>query len=316
MKAIEAKGLTKTYESRIGPFSQKRLIRALDGLDMEASYGSITGLLGPNGAGKTTTVKILATLLTPDSGEARVAGFDVLTEPDQVRRRMGVVLDATRGFFLRLTGRENLVYFGMLHDMSREEAGRRADRLLEQLGLRDAGGRQVEGYSTGMKARLSICRALMHEPEVLIFDEPTAGLDPISAKEVRDLLRGLRREGVCILLTTHNLWEAEALCDRIVVINRGRVVAAGSSEQLKATYGLKRVVEVEVFDGPARIEGAEVGVGERGNRVFRFITEQEPGEYIPILMERLRGLKIGYVKVREPSLEDVFIRAVGERSEL
>ncbi|MER3459635.1 MAG: hypothetical protein C4309_14360 [Chloroflexota bacterium] len=210
MNAIEAIGLTKSYESKTGPFSRRRVVRALVGLNLEAGYGSITGLLGPNGAGKTTTVKILATLLTPDAGRAQVAGFDVVKEPDQVRRRLGVVLEPTKGFFLRLTGLENLIYFGMLHDLPREEARRRALALLEEIGLREASRRPVVGYSTGMKARLSICRALIHQPEVLIFDEPTTGLDPISAREVRHLLRGLRREGTCILMTTHNLWEAEA----------------------------------------------------------------------------------------------------------
>ncbi|MER3469703.1 MAG: hypothetical protein C4314_07335, partial [Thermoflexus sp.] len=232
------------------------------------------------------------------------------------RRRLGVVLEPTKGFFLRLTGLENLIYFGMLHDLPREEARRRALALLEEIGLREASRRPVVGYSTGMKARLSICRALIHQPEVLIFDEPTTGLDPISAREVRHLLRGLRREGTCILMTTHNLWEAEALCDRIAVIDGGRVVASGTPGELKALYGLKKVVEVEVLDGPASLEGAEVGVGERGNRVYRFVTEQEPGEFLPQVMEKLKGLKLGYVKVLEPSLEDVFVRAVGESSEV
>ncbi|MEM0376086.1 MAG: ABC transporter ATP-binding protein, partial [Nitrososphaerota archaeon] len=188
--------------------------------------------------------------------------------------------------------------------------------LLEQFGLGDARDRPVEGYSKGMKARLAICRVLIHDPEVLILDEPTAGLDPISAREVRERLKGLKREGRTVLVTTHNLWEAEELSDRLIVLNRGRVIAEGTPEEVKRAFGLMWNVELEVS---GNLEGlklgweTELGISERGRPLLKVMIREDPSELVPLILSELRsrGVQVLSVSVREPTLEEAFVRAVG-----
>ncbi|PNV77464.1 MAG: ABC transporter ATP-binding protein, partial [Thermoproteota archaeon] len=206
-EAIVARELVKIYRTKKG--RRKEEIRALDGVSFKAEKGEIFGLLGPNGAGKTTTVKILSTILTPDSGEAFIDGKSVLKEKEDVRKVIGVTFTVEKGFYNKLTGKENLIYFGVLRGMSFSDARRRADELLDLVGLSDDKNRLFEEYSLGMRAKLAIARTLMHDPPVLILDEPTIGLDPIAARNVRNLLAELRKEGKTILLTTHNMREAE-----------------------------------------------------------------------------------------------------------
>ncbi|MEM0455661.1 MAG: ABC transporter ATP-binding protein, partial [Nitrososphaerota archaeon] len=313
--AIEVEGLRKTYvERRL--WRVKRVVTALDSVTFAIERGTMVALLGPNGAGKSTTVRILSTLLLPDGGTARVMGHDVVKEASSVRRVIGVMLDPEKGHFGRLTGLENLVFYGVLHGLTRSDARSRAVELLEQFGLGDARDRPVEGYSKGMKARLAICRVLIHDPEVLILDEPTAGLDPISAREVRERLKGLKREGRTVLVTTHNLWEAEELSDRLIVLNRGRVIAEGTPEEVKRAFGLMWNVELEVS---GNLEGlklgweTELGISERGRPLLKVMIREDPSELVPLILSELRsrGVQVLSVSVREPTLEEAFVRAVG-----
>jgi ABC-2 type transport system ATP-binding protein len=225
--AVAADGLVKTYRSRAGT------VEAVRGVDLRVQAGEVFGFLGPNGAGKSTTVRMLTTLLSLTSGTARVAGLDVAREPDAVRRRIGVALQEA-GLDPRQTGRELLVLQGRLFDLSAREAADRAAELLELVELTDAADRPIKGYSGGMKRRLDLASALVHEPEVLFLDEPTTGLDPASRLTVWDELRRINERGTTVFLTTQYLEEADQLCDRLAIIDDGRIVREGTPAQLKA----------------------------------------------------------------------------------
>jgi sodium transport system ATP-binding protein len=208
----------------------------VDGVSFTARDGEITGLLGPNGAGKTTTLRMLYTLMRPDGGSVRVDGIDIAADPLAARRRLGVLPDA-RGVYKRLTARENIAYFGRLHGLSEAEIATRTDRLVKALGMADEVDRRTEGFSQGQRTKTAIARALVHDPRNVILDEPTNGLDVMSTRGMREFLFGLRAEGRCVVFSSHIMQEVAALCDRIVVIAKGRVVAAGSADELRAATG-------------------------------------------------------------------------------
>src|SRR5690348_11353281 len=227
---IEAVGLTKRYGET----------RALAGVDLDAAQGSIVGVLGPNGAGKSTAVRILTTLARPDSGTARVAGFDVVSEGAEVRRRIGVTAqDATVD--VALTGRQNLVMIGELSRMPRRNALTRAAELLDQFNLTDAADRVVKGYSGGMRRRLDLAASIVTRPPILFLDEPTTGLDPASRAAMWSVIRDLQGSGVTVLLTTQYLEEADQLAERVAVIDHGRVIAEGTPSELKSQVGRQRL---------------------------------------------------------------------------
>jgi ABC-2 type transport system ATP-binding protein len=225
--AVQAEGLVKHYKSRTG------VVEAVRGVDLRISAGEVFGFLGPNGAGKSTTVRMLTTLLSITSGTARVAGVDVAREPDAARRRMGVALQEA-GLDPRQTGRELLVLQGRLFGMSTHDSGVRAKQLLALVELEDAADRRIKGYSGGMKRRLDLASALVHEPEVLFLDEPTTGLDPASRLTVWDEVRRINERGTTVFLTTQYLEEADQLCHRLAIIDGGVIVREGTPEQLKA----------------------------------------------------------------------------------
>jgi ABC-2 type transport system ATP-binding protein len=225
--AVEAAGLVKTYRSRAGT------VEAVRGVDLHVGAGEVFGFLGPNGAGKSTTVKMLTTLLSITGGTARVAGLDAAREPDAVRRRIGVALQEA-GLDPRQTGRELLVLQGRLFDLSVREAAARAEDLLELVELTDAADRRIKTYSGGMKRRLDLASALVHEPEVLFLDEPTTGLDPASRVTVWDEVRRINERGTTVFLTTQYLEEADQLCERLAIIDDGRIVREGTPSGLKA----------------------------------------------------------------------------------
>ena len=225
--AVETQGLVKTYRGRSGT------VEAVRGVDLRVETGEIFGFLGPNGAGKSTTVKMLTTLLSITAGTARIAGVDVAAQPDAVRQRIGVALQEA-GLDARQTGGELLVLQGRLFDLSADTAARRAEELLELVKLTDAADRRIKSYSGGMKRRLDLASALMHEPEVLFLDEPTTGLDPASRVTVWDEVRRINERGTTVFLTTQYLEEADALCDRLAIIDDGRIVREGTPSQLKA----------------------------------------------------------------------------------
>ncbi len=308
--AIEAEDLKKTFKTSVGrAFLKKQaiIVNAIDGLSLRVGSGQIHSLVGPNGAGKTTTIKILSTLLIPDSGRALVGGFDVVKEPGKVREIIGLVLAPDKGFYARLTGLENLVYYGRLYGLNRDEAIRRAHELLELVGLADEGKRLYEEYSLGMKAKLSIAKAMINDPSIIFLDEPTIGLDPISARRVRQIIRDLATQGRTILLTSHNMWEVENLSNKVSLIKGGKIVVEGSPADLKKRLRLNYRIEVELLDSPAPAAEFQTQVGERGYPVITLETSQ-PSEDLVRLLEQLRldGCRIGYVRVHEPSLEEVF----------
>jgi ABC-2 type transport system ATP-binding protein len=233
--AVQAEALVKHYGSRNG------VIEAVRGVDLRVEAGEIFGFLGPNGAGKSTTVKMLTTLLSITSGTARVAGLDVASEPDAVRHRIGVALQEA-GLDIRQTGRELLVLQGRLFGKSPAEAAARANELLELVELQDAADRRIKGYSGGMKRRLDLASALVHRPEVLFLDEPTTGLDPASRLTVWDEVRRINERGTTVFLTTQYLEEADQLCDRLAIIDDGRIVREGTPARLKAELRERKVL--------------------------------------------------------------------------
>jgi ABC-2 type transport system ATP-binding protein len=226
--AIEIAGLTRTFRGMGGGPKV-----AVDELDLEVGRGEMVGLLGPNGAGKTSTVKVLMTVLLPTKGTARVMGHDVQAEAQQVRRRIGVILGGDAGLYNRLSGRDNLLLFADLYGVPYREQKRRVPELLDQVGLLGSERKLVETYSRGMKQRLHIARGLLHDPDVVVLDEPTNGIDPVGARELRQLVRDLVHVGRAVLLTTHYMFEADELCDRVAVLCRGRKIAEGTPDALK-----------------------------------------------------------------------------------
>ncbi len=236
---IEAIDLHKTFQTKTGP------VAAVKGVSFTARDGEITGLLGPNGAGKTTTLRMLYTLMSPDSGQVRVDGLDTVTDAEAVRRSLGVLPDA-RGVYKRLTARENIAYFGRLHGMSAADIARRTQELSLALGMDDVLDRQAEGFSQGQRTKTAIARALVHDPRNVILDEPTNGLDVMTTRGLREFLHQLRAEGRCVIFSSHIMQEVAALCDRIVVIAQGKVMAAGTPDELRAQTGEANLEEAFV----------------------------------------------------------------------
>jgi daunorubicin resistance ABC transporter ATP-binding subunit len=306
--AIEAEALVKTFGATV----------ALNGLDLFVPQGGILGLLGPNGAGKTTAVRVLATLLRPDAGRARVLGADVVTQAADVRRSIGLTgqyaaLDNS------LTGRANLVMVGRLSRLSRVEAWARAGELLDQFGLADAAGRAVKTYSGGMRRRLDLAASLIGRPEVLFLDEPTTGLDPRSRAVMWDIIRDLATGGTTLLLTTQYLEEADRLASQVAVIDGGVVVAEGSPDQLKAKAGEDRLTLSLAPGADAAIAVAAlsahasgpVAIGAEGLRLTAAVPARDG--ITTDLVRALDGAGIGVtdITVRRPSLDDVFLALTG-----
>ena len=243
---IEVTRLTRSFSSRKGfLFQEKVATDALRGVDLTVHSGELFGLLGPNGAGKTTLTKILSTLLLPTSGTARVLGHDVSREGSAIRPLIGLVLGGERGLYNRVSGRENLRYFADLYGLPSRDVAPRIREVLDLVGLTEAADRRVEEYSRGMKQKLHLARGLLHRPPLLFLDEPTIGLDPRSARELRKLVRTLSSEGVTIFLTTHYMFEAEELCHRIGILARGQMVACDTPSGLQRLVGGEGTVEIE-----------------------------------------------------------------------
>jgi len=317
--AVRARGLVKTY-GRAGRGGG--VTTALDGVDLDVPEGTVLGLLGPNGAGKTTTVRILTTLLVPDAGEAEVAGVDVLRDPQEVRRRIGV-----SGQYAAvdeyLTGFENLRMVGKLYHQGSRRASERARELLELFSLSDAADRPVKGYSGGMRRRLDLAGALVNDPPVLFLDEPTTGLDPRSRADMWELLQGMVRGGTTVVLTTQYLEEADLLADDIIVIDHGRAIARGTSDQLKAQVGGERV-ELVVDDAAhldevrSLLAGVAVGEVEVEPHTRRLTAPVTGGAAVLVrLLAQLeeRGVHLSDAGTRRPTMDDVFLTLTGKRTD-
>jgi ABC-2 type transport system ATP-binding protein len=307
--AIQAAGLRKRYESH----------EALAGVDLAVPAGTVLGLLGPNGAGKTTTVRVLATLLEPDDGHAEVAGFDVVRQPHEVRRRIGLA-GQYAAVDQHLTGRENLVLIGTLLHLGRRAARERAHQLLERFDLTGAADRPVRGYSGGMRRRLDLAACLVARPTVLFLDEPTTGLDPVSRMSLWTVVRELVAEGMTVLLTTQYLEEADYLADRVTVIDSGRVIADGTPDELKRKVGEERL-EVSVAPGGAvasavtalhRVTGDEPTVDV--SVVSVALRDGMDGIASAALALREEGVDVADFALRRPTLDDVFVTLTGAAS--
>jgi ABC-2 type transport system ATP-binding protein len=307
--AIEAHDLVKVYPKDT---------RALDGLNIEVDAGTIFGLLGPNGAGKTTSVKILTTLSRPDQGSARVAGFDVLRDPDRVRRAIGVVAQRS-GVDQDATGRENVTLQGQLYGLGGRALKQRVGDLLERFGLADAADRIARTYSGGMKRRLDIAIGLVNRPKVLFLDEPTTGLDPEVRSEMwEEISRLASHEAITVLLTTHYLEEADRLAYRLAIVDRGRVVAEGTPEHLKSELrGDALQIELREADGNRRVADALGHLGDVRDVVveggsLRARADDGPSA-VPTVLQSLEanGIRVASVTVARPSLDDVYLRYTG-----
>jgi ABC-2 type transport system ATP-binding protein len=319
MAAIEVSELCRTYRSRTGVFRRRRKeVQALRGISFAVEPGELFGLLGPNGAGKTTTIKILTTLLLPSSGTARVLGFDPASDPGEIRGRIGHVFGGDRGLYDRLSALDNLRYFGDLYRVPVREKRRRIGEMLELVGLQGRERERVETYSRGMRQRLHIARGLLHDPEILFLDEPTIGLDPVGAREVRETIAGLRQQGKTVLLTTHYMYEADELCQRIAVIADGLFVATGTPAELKAGVVDRTVIEIETFgiadavlDRLRTIPGvASVASETRDQAEVLLIQSRVGAELVQSLLRELDGTRLGKVIAREPTLEDAYVELV------
>lgn len=309
--AVEARQLIKTYPGDV---------TALNGMDLTVRSGTVFGLLGPNGAGKSTTVKVLTTLARPDSGTASVAGHDVLSHPDRVRRAIGVVAQKS-GADPVATGRENLLLQGRLYGMRGADVQSRADELLDRFGLADAAKRLVKGYSGGMQRRLDVALGLVHRPEVLFLDEPTTGLDPEARTAMwEEISRLAGDEGLTIVLTTHYLEEADRLAERVAIVDRGRIVVEGTPDGLKGELRGDAVHMELRTDADRSTVGAALaglpGVHEvlvEGRRVS--IRAEDGAAAVPVLLGALEraGSAVASATVARPSLDDVYLRYAGRR---
>jgi len=316
---VEVEELARTYRTSTGVLRRRALeVEAVRGVSFEIAEGELFGLLGPNGAGKTTTIKMLITLLLPTSGSARVLGFDVARQPREVRRSIGYVFGGDRGLYERLSALDNLRYFCELYSVEPREQKRRIAELLELVGLAGRERERVEGYSRGMRQRLHIARGLLHDPPVVFLDEPTIGVDPVGARELRATIASLVQAGKTVLLTTHYMFEADALCDRIGVITHGRIVAEGTPADLKRGVADLTVVEIEAFGASEqaidRLRGVDgvssVAVEEREQTQLIRVQAARGHELTQPLLRELDGARVGRIAVREPTLEDAYVALV------
>jgi ABC-2 type transport system ATP-binding protein len=321
---VEAIDLHRTYRTTTGTFRRRSLeVEAVRGVSFAIEEGELFGLLGPNGAGKTTTIKMLITLLIPTSGQARVLGRDVVEDAHWVRERIGYVFGGDRGLYERLSALDNLRYFAELYGVDPGGQRARIGELLEMVGLDGREKERVEGYSRGMRQRLHIARGLLHDPPVLFLDEPTIGVDPVGARELRATISGLKAAGKTVLLTTHYMFEADSLCDRIAVVAKGKIVAAGTPRDLKARVSEGVVVEIEVYgieDGKVEalraIEGVtSVAVEDRDQTQVIVVQAGTGYEPTHAILGRLDGVSLGRVTTREPTLEDAYVALVTEQPE-
>jgi ABC-2 type transport system ATP-binding protein len=302
---------------------------ALNQVNIKIRSGELFGLLGPNGSGKTTMIKCLSTILIPDEGTALVNGFDVNKETSKVRASLGMVVGGERTLYWKLTARDNLMYFASLYKMQKSQAKRRVDELLESFQLSDRADERLEDYSTGMRQKVAIARALLHDPPILLLDEPTLGLDPGFSRQLRVQVRELsEKQGKTVLLTTHYMDEADQLCDRVAFINKGNVVAVDTPNRLKAMVKDTESVEVSVYRPPGDVEkqlsavlpdmevvkliagDEDAGVPSR-IKVIGGTAEDNVGPVVDLLREkkvRICGLNVGV-----PTLEDVFIKLTGAK---
>jgi ABC-2 type transport system ATP-binding protein len=344
--AIEASQLVKKFPARVGtgdkplegeaaPGAKKKrwefwkkepqaTFTAVNGVDLQIKRGEIFGLLGPNGAGKSTTIRMLCTLLEPTSGTATVNGFDVVKQANEVRRSLGTVLAGERSIYWKLSGRENLEYFAALYHIPTAIAKKRVEELIERMEIKDRANELVEKYSTGMRQRIAIAKALLARPPILLLDEPTLGLDPQAARNLRELIAQLKEEGHTILLTTHYMEEADLLSDRIGIIDTGKVIALDTPANLKARIDQQEIIKLEVTGWQEYVGDKLRSISEISNLIAHQQGETDLWEVnlqssnsrmaLPKIVESIshNGTRLVNMNVVKPSLEDVFIHLTGK----
>ncbi|AIQ53205.1 ABC transporter ATP-binding protein [Paenibacillus sp. FSL R7-0331] len=317
---IQVHNLKRTYHTDEGLFKRKRkTVEALQGISFTVREGEILGLLGPNGAGKTTTIKILTTMLTPTSGEVRILGLDPVREFKKLRSQINFILGGERNLYWRLSAYDNLAYFADLYKVPLHVQKSRIPQLLKLVGLTEVAHRRVETFSKGMKQKLQIARGLINEPKILFLDEPTIGLDPVSARQLRDILRELRQQGTTILLTTHYMPEADELCDRIAFINNGMISILDTPEVLKGRIdqisaltcsisGLTEEERTTISTHPA-IYHLQAATPDQLHQLR--IQTRLPQELIIELYQIAGAARITNMSITTPTLEDVYIQMLG-----
>jgi ABC-2 type transport system ATP-binding protein len=324
---IVARDLRRTYRKREGWFRSPGLVEAVKGISFDVPRGTVFGMLGPNGAGKTTTIKMLSTLLIPTSGTATVDGYDVVKDEVEVRRRLGVLFGGDKGLYNQLSAKENLRYFGRLYGMADDAITARSAEVLDQVDLAGRANERVESYSRGMKQRLHIAKTLIHRPPVVILDEPTIGLDPAAAIDVRALIASLTPDHT-VLLTTHDMHEADILCSQLAIVDGGIIVAEGTPEQLKANAPVARQVVIRLASPPETgreqlmlhladlpsVTSATEDAGDPASLVLRCSDTAATLDQGLALLRQV-GAAVRAIDVREPSLEDAFLGATGREFE-
>ncbi|MEW6403268.1 MAG: ABC transporter ATP-binding protein [Chloroflexota bacterium] len=323
MIVVSTENLRRVYETTTGIINRKpKEIVALESVDLSIHSGELFGLLGPNGAGKTTVTRILATILLPSAGSAKVFGLDVVKDAKKIRPRIGLVFGGERGLYWRLSGRDNLQYFADLYKMPPEISKKRIPELLEMVGLTDRANERIEGYSRGMKQRLHIARGLIHDPELLFLDEPTIGLDPVAARDMREMILGLKKAGKTVFITSHYMFEMDALCDRVAVLNKGKIIIVDTPSALKKLVANLEVVEIECFGIPIElIEKIKahpcvkvVNIERLDQTQLLQIQAPAGAERIQEFMGILNGVQVRKVVTRQPTLEDAYIKLIGSES--
>jgi ABC-2 type transport system ATP-binding protein len=316
---IGVKNLVREYLSEQGTFiKDKKKIVAVNNISFDVSKGEIFGILGPNGAGKTTIIKILTTLLAPTSGEAKVLGYHTYGEEKNIRHRINFIFGGERNLYWRLSARDNLIYFSDLYKISKKVREKRIPELLERVGLTDRADELVENYSKGMKQRLQIARGLINDPEIVFLDEPTLGLDPVGARDLRKIIANLAELKKTVVLTTHYMYEADELCDRIAIINKGKLVCLDTPKNLKKLALEVPILELKVLGidnqkvqelkNIKEIEAVVVKQEEQVNIVE--IQSKEPSGVLNKVVDIFKDTRILGINMREATLEDVYIKLV------
>jgi ABC-2 type transport system ATP-binding protein len=318
--AIEVRDLRREYVTRSFFGKSSRVTEALAGISFDVKKGELFGLIGPNGAGKTTTIKILPTLLTPTSGKAFVLGLDVNRDVYEIRKRIGIVFGGERGLYNRVTAVENMKYFSDLYGVDPSVSRKKIPELIRLVGLEGRENDKVEKYSRGMKQRLHIAKALVNDPELIFLDEPTIGLDPAGARDIRQMVREMEKWGKTILLTTHYMFEADELCRRIAVISKGKIVALDTPSGLKRLVKDISVVELQTYGATETfveklksIKGVIRVVADlESERQYVKIQTPNPADVLTSVTQVAEGVKIIDKSIKEPTLEDAYLRLVEE----
>ncbi|MFS0672131.1 ABC transporter ATP-binding protein [Ornithinibacillus sp. 179-J 7C1 HS] len=317
---IEVSRVKRTYKTEIGYIKKKRKeVDALKGISFTVKKGEIFGLLGPNGAGKTTMIKILTTMLTPTSGKVSVLGLNPVTETKLLRPHINFILGGERNLYWRLSAYDNLAYFSDLYKIPLSEQKERINELLELVGLKEVAHQRVETFSKGMKQRLQIARGLVNNPEILFLDEPSIGLDPVSARKLRDIIRQLNNNGTTILLTTHYMFEADELCDRIAFIDKGEIVDIDSPQNIKQKTDNVSVIDFTIIGGNdmkinqlSSLPGVQ-HVQTKNEDILTSIKlhTNNPQTVVPLIYETMQEVVIQDLSITKPTLEDVYVQLIG-----